>query len=103
MKKLIVLTVLVLSLSNVYADDKANKDRPRHPGFVELDLTADQQVQMKAVREKHQAEKDAMRQKHQADVKSILTEEQWVKFEKSKAERKNKRMQHRKEKQAKSE
>lgn len=96
MKKAIVFAALVMSLSNVYALEKNDKERPRHHTFAELNLSQEQQVKMRTLRERHQAEKQSMQLRHQADVRAILTPEQSAAFEKSAAERQAHRMQGRK-------
>lgn len=114
MKK-IITSALMLALTVGAAqaqDSSARKDRHhqkkehRMGGFDKLNLTADQQARMKAIREDYKAKSEALRKQDQlsvaemksrreelhksfrAQTESVLTAEQKAQVEKAKAERK---------------
>ena len=53
----------------------------QRPDLSELNLSEEQQVQLKSLREKHRADMKALHEKHQAEIRAIMSEEQWQKFE----------------------
>lgn len=86
MKKVLVLVMTLFAVSGVFASEgKDNKggDREgrRHEMMSQLNLTDAQKTQMKALREKHMAERQAMQEKHKSEIKAIMNAEQWEKFQ----------------------
>ncbi len=86
MKKILVFVITLFAASSLLANEGmgnaegGGKDGKRHQ-MAQLNLTDAQKTQMKALREKHVAERQAMQEKHKAAIKAILTAEQWEKFQ----------------------
>lgn len=98
MKKLILCLVLsTLSVGSFAGEDRQERYMERME--KKLELTADQQTQLKAIYDKNAAERKALRESmhrlHEStnnDIRAILTPEQQAKFDKMKERRKQKHM-----------
>lgn len=95
MKRIVLsLAVVVAMTMSISAQDKQTKEKSnrldRPMPLKELNLTAEQEQQMKSLHESYLANKKELNENYQKDVMKILTPEQqskWEKIEKSKLEK----------------
>lgn len=87
MKKTLLATVMVIAtgFSGALLADEHGKAGDRHEKYMqhmtkELDLSSEQQTQLKGIYEKHGAEHRALREKHQSEVNAVLNTDQQAKL-----------------------
>lgn len=87
MKKIILSTAIVIAtgfsgalMAGDHGKSFDHKDKFMVYIAEELELTSEQQDQLKAVHQEHGEKYGLMRQQHQADVNAILTEKQQAKM-----------------------
>lgn len=94
MKKTLLATVMVLAtgFSGALLADSHGKSGDRYEKHMQymtekLELSSEQQGQLKGLHEKQREQRRALRETHQAEVNAILTQEQQAKMAEMRAEK----------------
>lgn len=83
MRKVVLAVAIVATMSlSVFANTSKDKrsDRDRKSPMTELNLSAEQQTKMKALKEDHRTKRSELRENHKKEMQALLTPEQQSKW-----------------------